>query len=85
MHSWHFEGLHPSLSSGRVLAENLRLHTPSDSAEGPEVPEALRDLAYLLGSTADRKLASNMRDGLTSFMLSGLKDKDLGRYVVVYR
>ncbi|KAJ7247151.1 armadillo-type protein [Mycena haematopus] len=71
-------------SSGRVLAENLRLRTPSDSAEGPQVPEALQHLGHLLGSTPDRNLASNMRDDLTSLMLSA-KDKDVGRYLLVYR
>ncbi|KAJ7232482.1 armadillo-type protein [Mycena haematopus] len=72
-------------SSGQVSAENIRLRTPSDSAEGPQVPEALQELGHLLGSTPDRNLASNMRDCLASFMLSGLKDKDLSRYLLVYR
>ncbi|KAJ7457565.1 armadillo-type protein [Mycena galericulata] len=72
-------------SSGRVMAENIRLRTPSDSAQGPQVPEALQEIGHLLGSTPDRKLASNMLEGLALFMLTGLKDKDLGRYLVVFR
>ncbi|KAJ6568510.1 hypothetical protein B0H19DRAFT_1256270 [Mycena capillaripes] len=74
-------------SSGRAHADNLRLHAPSDSAEGLHVPEALRDIARLLASTADRPLVSNLRESLDSFLLSGLedKDKDVGRYMLVYR
>ncbi|KAJ6574570.1 armadillo-type protein [Mycena capillaripes] len=70
-------------SSGQVIGQHIRLRNPPDSALGPEIPEALQALGQLLGSTPDQKLASNMMEGLTSFLLASMLKQDIGRYIVV--